>query len=45
MGYLQEDLKKLEEVLLNPPPPNEELIKAAEKYNETIKLYGDLYAF
>lgn len=33
----EEDLKKLEEVLLNPPPPNEALINAAEKYNETIK--------
>lgn len=30
----ENDLKKLEEVLLNPPPPNEALIKAAEKYKE-----------
>lgn len=30
----EEDLKKLEEVLLNPPSPNEALINAAKKYNE-----------
>jgi uncharacterized protein (DUF1778 family) len=30
----EDDLKKLEEVLFNPPPPNEALIKAAEKYKE-----------
>ena len=30
----EDDLKKLEEVLLNPPPPNEELKAAAEKYND-----------
>jgi len=30
----EEDLKKLEEVLLNPPPPNEALVRAAEKYKE-----------
>ena len=29
-----DDIKKLEEVLLNPPPPNDELKKATEKYNE-----------
>jgi hypothetical protein len=29
-----EDLKKLEEVLLNPPTPNEALINAAKKYTE-----------
>lgn len=28
-----DDLKKLEEVLLNPPPPNEALINAAKKYS------------
>ena len=33
----QEDLKKLEEVLLNPPPPNEALKDAMEKYKEEIK--------
>lgn len=32
----EDDLKKLEEVLLNPPPPNEELKEAAEKYNDEI---------
>ncbi len=30
----ESDLKKLEEVLLNPPKPNEELKKAAENYND-----------
>ena len=30
----EEDLKKLEETLLNPPPPNEELKKAAELYKQ-----------
>jgi hypothetical protein len=30
----EDDLKKLEEVLFNPPPPNETLLKAAEKYKE-----------
>ena len=30
----ENDLKVLEEALLNPPPPNEALIKAAEKYKE-----------
>lgn len=30
----EDDLKKLEEVLLNPPPPNENLINAAKKYKE-----------
>ena len=33
----EDDLKKLEEVLLNPPSPNEELIKAAERYEEKRK--------
>jgi hypothetical protein len=32
----EEDLKKLEEVLLNPPPPNENLKEAAEEYNKKI---------
>jgi hypothetical protein len=30
----ENDLKKLEEVLLNPPAPNENLVNAAEKYKE-----------
>ena len=30
----EEDLKKLEEVLLNPPPPNENLVNAFKKYEE-----------
>ena len=34
----EDDLKKLEEVLLNPPPPNEELKEAAEKYNDEINV-------
>ena len=34
----ENDLKKLEEVLLNPPKPNENLVKAAEKYNNTVGL-------
>jgi hypothetical protein len=32
-----DDLKILEETLLNPPPPNEKLVVAAEKYKETQK--------
>ena len=32
----EEDLKKLEDALLNPPQPNEALINAAEKYKEKI---------
>lgn len=30
----EEDLKKLEDTLLNPPKPNDELINASEKYKE-----------
>jgi hypothetical protein len=30
----EDDLKKLQEVLFNPPPPNEALMMAAEKYKE-----------
>lgn len=30
----EEDIKKLEEILLNPPPPNEALINAAKRYKE-----------
>jgi len=34
----ENDLKKLEEVLLNPPVPNENLVNAAEKYKENLTL-------
>jgi hypothetical protein len=34
----EEDLKKLEEVLLNPPSPNENLKKAAEEYKKKVEL-------
>lgn len=34
----ENDLKKLEDVLLNPPLPNENLTKAAENYNEIFTL-------
>jgi ABC-type Co2+ transport system permease subunit len=30
------DFKKLEEILLNPPPPNEKLKESAKEYNEKI---------
>ena len=33
----ENDLKKLEEILLNPPPPNETLKKAAETYKQELK--------
>jgi hypothetical protein len=33
----EEDLKKIEEVLLNPPTPNDKLKQAAENYKETQK--------
>jgi hypothetical protein len=33
----EDDLKKLEEVLLNPPPPNENFKKAAQEYNKEFK--------
>ena len=33
----ESDLKKLEEVLLNPPFPNEKLKEAAKKYSEEVK--------
>lgn len=32
----ENDLKKLEEVLLNPPTPNDNLIKAAQNYNNNV---------
>jgi hypothetical protein len=38
----ENDLKKLEEILLNPPPPNETLKKAAETYNEEVKQKEEL---
>jgi len=38
----QEDLKKLEEVLLNPPPPNEELKKAADEYKRRGELLAEI---
>jgi len=31
------DLKKLEEALLNPPPPNKNLKEAAEEYNKNVE--------
>ena len=33
----EEDLRILEETLLNPPPPNEPLKKAVENYKETVE--------
>jgi hypothetical protein len=33
----EDDLKKLEEVLLNPPFPNEKLKEAAKRYSEEVK--------
>jgi hypothetical protein len=33
----EEDLKKLEEVLMNPPPPNEQLKEAAKRYSEEVR--------
>jgi hypothetical protein len=38
----EEDLKKLEEVLLNPPPPNEKLKSAAEEYNRRGELLAEM---
>ena len=32
-----EDLKKLEDTLLNPPPPNEKLKAAAKKYSDEVR--------
>lgn len=34
----ENDLKKLEEVLLNPPAPNENLVKATEEYKNIVSL-------
>jgi hypothetical protein len=33
----ENDLKKLSEVLLNPPPPSEKLKEAAQKYSDEVK--------
>jgi hypothetical protein len=33
----ENDLKKLEEVLLNPPPPNEKLKEAAQRYSDEVR--------
>ena len=38
----EDDLKKLEEVLLNPPKPNEELKKAAEEYKRRGELLVEI---
>jgi hypothetical protein len=38
----ENDLKKLEEVLLNPPPPNEELKKAEEEYKKRGELLAEI---
>jgi hypothetical protein len=38
----EEDLKKLEEVFLKPPPPNEALKKAAEEYKRRGELLGEI---
>jgi hypothetical protein len=38
----ENDLKKLEEVLLNPPPPNEELIKSVEEYKRRGELLAEI---
>ena len=37
-----DDLKKLEEVLLNPPAPNEELVKAADEYKRRGELLAEI---
>jgi len=38
----ENDLKKLEEVLLNPPPPNDELKNAADEYNRRGELLAEI---
>ena len=38
----EDDLKKLEEVLLTPPAPNEELKKAAEEYKKRGEILADM---
>lgn len=37
-----DDLKKLEEVLLNPPAPNEELVRAADEYKRRGELLAEI---
>ena len=37
-----DDLKKLEEVLLNPPAPNEELVNAADEYKRRGELLAEI---
>lgn len=37
-----DDLKKLEEVLLNPPTPNEELVKEADEYKRRGELLAEI---
>ena len=37
-----DDLKKLEEVLLNPPTPNEELVNAADEYKRRGELLAEI---
>lgn len=37
-----DDLKKLEEVLLNPPAPNEELVKVADEYKRRGELLAEI---
>jgi len=38
----EDDLKKLEEVLLNPPPPNEELKKVADEHKRRGELLAEI---
>lgn len=38
----EDDLKKLEETLLNPPPPNEKLMKEAEEYKRQSELLDEI---
>jgi hypothetical protein len=38
----EDDLKKLEETLLSPPPPNENLMKAAEEYKRKGELLAEI---
>lgn len=34
-----DDLKKLEEILINPPPPNDRIINGAKKHNELVESF------
>jgi len=38
----EDDLKKLEDTLLSPPPPNENLMKAAEEYKRRGELLAEM---